>query len=188
MSKHWLLEGTARELMPSSIYHVRVKPTGAEVPLRFTVPLKGRYDGVPPLSPDPAVAVQQSGKGTVVYFAGDFGNTVATFHLPEFLHMAANAAGRLAPSPVQVENLPGSVEVVWRSQQDGHRKLLHLVNFTGEMTRPITRVLPLINVRVKAPAATRAAHTLMRPRTLPITDGVVVIPRVDEYEVVVFEP
>jgi hypothetical protein len=187
VSSHWLLEGAARELMPSSIYHVRVKPNGAEIPLRFTVPLKGRYDGVPPLSPDPAVAVKRTGRGTAVYAAGDFGSTVATFHLPEYLTMVANLTRRLAPPPVRVDNIPGSVEVVWRSQQNGRRKLLHLVNFTGEMTRPMTRVLPLTNVRVQAPAATKA-YTLVRPQALPIQDGAVVVPRVDEYEVVVFEP
>ncbi len=192
--RHWLLEGCERELLPSSIYHVRVKPHGAEVPLHFTVPLKGRYDGVPAVSPDPAVVVKQTGKGTVVYFAGDFGSTVANFHLPEFLRMAANAARRLAPLPVQVGNLPASVEVVWRSQNSGRRKLLHLVNFTGEMTRPITRILPARNVRVTLPQAESAskAYTLVRPQPLALSKDAqgrlsVRVPQVDEYEVVVFE-
>ena len=48
-------------------------------------------------------------------------------------------------------------------------------------------MLPLTNVRVQAPAATKA-YTLVRPQALPIQDGAVVAPRVDEYEVVVFEP
>jgi len=194
VSSHWLLEGVDREFLPSPVYYVQVKPDGAEVPVRFTVPLKGRYDGVPALSSDPAVAVKQSGKGTVVYFAGDFGNTLASFHLPEFLAMAANAARRLAPLPVTVDNVPGSVEVVWRSQNDGRRKLLHLVNFTGEMTRPITRVLPALNVPVTLPKGELAtkAFTLMRPQALPISKDKegrvrVTVPRVDEYEVVVFE-
>jgi hypothetical protein len=194
VSPHWILGNIGRELLPSSLYYVQVKPDGAEVPVRFTVPLKGRYDGIPGLSPDPAVAVKQTGKGTAVYFAGDFGNTVASFHLPEFLALAANAASRMAPLPVTVENVPGSVEVVWRSQQGGRRKLLHLVNFTGEMTRPITRVLPAMNVTVTLAQGERAAraYTLMRPQSLPVTkDGQgrarVVVPRVDEYEVVVFE-
>jgi hypothetical protein len=194
VSSHWLLEGIDREFLPSPVYYVQVKPDGAEVPVRFTVPLKGRYDGVPALSPDPAVAVKQSGKGTVIYVAGDFGNTLASFRLPEFLAMAANAARRLAPLPVTVDNVPGSVEVVWRSQNDGRRKLLHLVNFTGEMTRPITRVLPALNVPVTLPKGVLAtkAFTLMRPQTLPISKDKegrvrVTVPRVDEYEVVVFE-
>jgi hypothetical protein len=193
---HWMLAGTWRELLPSSTYHVRVKPDGAqvEVPLRFTVPLKGRYDGVPPVSPDPALAVKQVGKGTAVYFAGDFGATVASFHLPEFLRMASNAAHHMAPLPVEVANLPASVEVVWRSQDGGRRKLLHLVNFTGEMTRPITTVLPALDVRVALPRGESftSAYTLVRPRKLALAKDdkgrlTVSVPRVEEYEVVVFE-
>jgi hypothetical protein len=194
ISSHWLLEGTFRELLPSSVYHVRVKPNGAEVPLRFTVPLKGRYDGIPAVSPDPALAVKLTGKGTVAYFAGDFGNMVASFRLPEYLKMAANAAHRMAALPVEVSNVPASVEVVWRSQQNGRRKLLHLVNYTGEMTRPITRVLPAQNVVVTLAQGESAvkAYTLMRPRQLAVTKNnagrvSVTVPRVDEYEVVVFE-
>jgi hypothetical protein len=62
------------------------------------------------------------------------------------------------------------------------------------MTRPITRVLPAMNVTVTLAQGERAAraYTLMRPQSLPVTkDGQgrarVVVPRVDEYEVVVFE-
>jgi hypothetical protein len=85
-----------------------------------------------------------------------------------------------------LENVPSSVEVVLRSQNGGKRKLLHLVNFTGEMTRPITTTVPLRDVRVTLPGVTKA-YTLMHPQTLPVAGGVVTIPRVDQYEVLVLE-
>jgi hypothetical protein len=194
VAKHWLLDGISREMLPSSTYHARVKPADTNVLLRFTVPLKGRYDGIPDLSPDPALTVKQTGKGTVIYFSGDFGNMAGGFRLPEFLRLASNAVRRLAPSPVTLENAPASIEVVWRSQRNPGRKLLHLVNFTGEMTRPITRVLPLRNVRVKLDAGETAskAYTLFRPLALPLSRDAkgrvqVTLPRADEYEVIVFE-
>jgi hypothetical protein len=179
-------------MLPSSTYHVRVKPAGGDVVVRFTNPLKGRYDGIPGLSPDPALIVHRAGKGTSVYFSGDFGNMVAGFRIPEYLTLAANAARRLAPPPVILENAPASVEVVWRSQPG--RNLLHLVNFTGEMTRPITRILPLRDVRVALPggASVSKAYTLVTPRTLPLEKDSsgrlsVTLPSAGEYEVLVFE-
>jgi len=111
------------------------------------------------------------------------------------LRIAANAARRMAPLPVEVTNVPGSVEVVWRSQQQGRRKLLHLVNFTGEMTRPITRVLPVRNAVVTLPAGESfsKARTLVEPRALSLSKDDkgrlrVTVPSINEYEVVVFEP
>jgi hypothetical protein len=191
VAKHWLLGGIEREMLPSSTYHALVRPNGGEVLLRFTKPLKGRYDGIPDLSPDPALVVRRVGKGTAVYFSGDFGNMVAGFRLPEYLRIVANASRRLAP-PVVTVDVPGSVEVVLREQPG--RKMLHLVNFTGEMTRPITRVLPMTDVKItliKGEGFTKA-RTLVNPQTLTVrrdVDGRVhtVLPKANEYEVVVFE-
>ena len=191
--KHWLLEGVPREMIASTTYHARVKPQGAESVARFTVPLKGRYDGIPDVSDEPAITVQRFGKGMVVYCAGDFGNQVAAVHLPEYLRIVANASRRLAPPPVEVENTPGSVEVVWRSQPQKGRRLLHLVNFTGEMTRPITKIAPLTDVRITLrDGSASKAYTLMNPRPLPLRKDAggrtqVTLPRAAEYEVVVFE-
>lgn len=192
VAAHWLLTGIEREMLAASTWHARVRPSGGDVILRFTEPLKGRYDGVPGLSAEPALVVNRAGKGTSVYFSGDFGAMVAGFRLPEYLMIAANAARRLAAPHFTLENAPASVEVVWREQPG--RRLLHLVNFTGEMTRPMTRVIPLHNVRVTLhqPAPFTKARTLMTPRALPITKTSagalqVTLPRAAEYEVIVFE-
>ena len=150
--KHPLLADLGREFVPASVYHVAVKPAGARALLQFTKPLKGRYDGVPALSDDPALLVNTYGKGQAVFFTGDYGAMIANFHTPEFLQLGGNLSRALAPPPVEVENAPGSVEVVLRSQNNGRRTLVHLVNFTGEMTRPIRSVLPIPNIRVTLPA------------------------------------
>ncbi len=189
---HWLLQGVEREMLAAPTWHARVSLKGGTAALRFMEPLKGRYDGIPKDSAEPALVVNRAGAGHAIYFAGDFGAMAAGFHLPEYLRMAANAARRLAPPPFRLENVPGSVEVVWREQPG--RKLLHLVNFTGEMTRPITGVIPLRDVRVTlpAPAAFTRVHTLMEPRELPVTRTAagelqVTLPGAAEYEVLVFE-
>ena len=189
-----LLEGLRRELIPVSAYHVQVRLVAGRALLQFTQPLKGVYDGIPAPSEDPALVVNEFGQGKAIYYAGDLGQGINTFHLPELLRLVANVVGELAPSPVSLQNAPGSVEVVLRSQQGGRRLLLHLVNSTGEMTRPIQHVVPLRDVRVTlaAPRGVTTARTLVRPQKLSLEKepggGVrFTLERVDEYEVVVIE-
>jgi Beta-galactosidase trimerisation domain len=193
-SKSPLLAGLDRELIPAPVYHLRVRPHGADVLLQFTKPLAGVYDGIPVLSDDPALVVNRHGKGKAIYCAGDLGNGINGFHLAEFLTLLGNAVGELAPSQVVLENAPSSIEVVIRSQNDGKRLVLHLINFTGEMTRPIRRVTSLENLAVSLPGLSRPARifTLVQPGAVEPewTGGNTlrfVLPRLEEYEVVVIE-
>jgi hypothetical protein len=189
-----LLEGWPRDLVPSPRYHVRVKLAGGEPLAHYTKPLAGSYAGIPEPSDDPALVVKQYGKGKAIYFSGDLGNALNSFRFVEFFRLIENVLREIAPSPVVVDNAPRSVEVVLRSQDQGRRLLLHLVNFTGEMTRPIRRVVPLENVRItlRTNGPVTRVHTLMRPQTLAprgLGGGQVqfVLPRMEEYEVVVVE-
>ncbi len=193
-AKSPLLKGLQREFIPSPPYHLKVKLEGGDELLRFTRPLTGVYDGIPVLSEDPALIDRRFGKGRAVYFAGDLGNGINGFHLGEFIRLLANAVREFAPPPVLLENAPSSVEVVLRSQQQGKRLLLHLVNFTGEMTRPIQRITPLqdVGVTLSGWREARRVYTLVNPLEIQariVGDNALhfVLPRVAEYEVVVIE-
>ncbi|MBI3679882.1 MAG: beta-galactosidase trimerization domain-containing protein [Acidobacteria bacterium] len=187
VARDLLLDGITREFIPSTTYHVRVKPVTARTLLRYTAPLKGRYDGVPALSDEPALLVHSYGRGSAAYFSGDLGGAISGFRLPELMDLVANAARQMAKPVVRLENAPGSLEMVVRSQQQGKRLLVHLVNFTGEMTRPIRKVQPLTRIRLSIDGQWSTAKALMSGQTLPLTKGSVVLPRVDEYEVVALE-
>jgi hypothetical protein len=178
------LPGLNREFLPSPVYYVRVKRGPAQALLEFTQPLAGRYDGVPGLSGDAALLAHRHGKGMALYSAGDLGAAIANFHAPELLAIVANAATLFAPPDITLENAPESLELVVRSQ--GARRLIHLVNFTGEMTRPMRRVMPLENVRVKLARPVRKAYTLVSSRKLA-AGSVLEVPRFAEYEVLVVE-
>ena len=187
-----LVAGLRRDFIPSTAYHVRVSGKGGQALAHFTRPLTGRYDGIPEVSEDPALVLNQLGRGRAVYFAGDLGNSIQGFRLGEQLRLARNILRELAPSPVEIAGAPQSLEVVLRSQQNGKRLLVHLVNFTGEMTRPIQRILPLESLRISVRAKGTKARTLMQPRSLALrrlAAGQVefVLPRMEEYEVVVIE-
>lgn len=189
-----LLEGWPRDMVPAPAYHLRVKLNGAESVANFTKPLAGVYAGIPQSSDDPALVVHRYGKGKVIYSSGDIGNAIHSSHLVEWTGLIENVLREFAPSPVVIENAPRSVEVVLRSQEQGHRLLLHLINFTGEMTRPIRRVVPLEDVRItlRTQGEVKRIHSLMWPQRLaPRRIGgeqvQFVVPRIEEYEVVVLE-
>jgi hypothetical protein len=189
-----LLEGWPEGLVPAPIYHLRVKPQGGEVLVHYMQPLAGTYAGIPAPSDDPALVVNRFGRGTALYFSGDLGSSYNTYRFIQFSLLIENVLREMAPSPVVLEDAPRSVEVVLRAQQEGRRLLLHLINYTGEMARPIRRVVPLENVRVsvRTKGEVRRIHTLMRPQDLKPTQADTrrvefVIPRLDEYEVIVLE-
>jgi len=194
MGKHALLAGAEREMIPSPIYHLKAKAATAASLANFTVPLAGRYEGVPAVSDDPALLLNRFGRGTVVYSSGDIGATIAGFHTQELLQFVSNVARQFAPPQVELENLPGSVELVVRSQNKGDRLLVHLVNFTGEMTRPIRNVVPLSGgvLKLKQGAGFGSASALVSRSHLQVEkqgDGGlrVKLPQLNEYEVVVLE-
>jgi hypothetical protein len=189
-----LLDRIPRQWIPSPTYYLQVKAAGAQVALRFTKPLVGSYELPPQLSDNPALTINKTGKGTVVYCAGDLGNMIHAWHMPEPLILIENAVRALAPVNIALENVPSAVELVHRSQNTGRRHLLHFVNFNGEMTRPIRQITPVRNARVTLPKGIEAKKifALMRPQSfIPQRDAQgrtqFVIPLIEEYEVVVVE-
>jgi hypothetical protein len=189
-----LLEGITREFIPCPVYHVRVSLRGCQPLLYYTQPLAGTYDAIPGISDEPALVTNRFGKGQAVYCSGDLGNAVNTFHLLEHLRLIRNTARIIAPPPVLVEKAPSSLEIVLRSQMGNRRLLLHLINYTGEMTRPIQKVLPLQNVAVsvRTRGELKKAYTLRHPGNLTWENSGTgysgfVVPRIDDYEVLVME-
>ncbi|MEM2936635.1 MAG: beta-galactosidase trimerization domain-containing protein, partial [Candidatus Bathyarchaeia archaeon] len=171
---------------------------GIETELRKAIPLMlyskrltGRYDAVPSPSPDMALAVNAYGAGKAVFFAGTFADSYAAFHFNDYLELTGNIVRELASPPISLENAPTSLEVTLRSQAEGRRRIVHLVNFTGEMTRPMRRVIPIKDVKItlKGTRGVQSVRSLRGRRELEFKSEksavTFTVPRVDEYEAVV---
>jgi hypothetical protein len=178
-----------RKLLEATVYHVAAQARAADVAVRFMKPLAGRYDGLPQPSDDPALLIHSFGKGKAVYFTGDLGNTIQTFHLAAHLDLLKPHLS----SPIRISNAPGSVEVVLRSQEKGSRWLLHLVNATGEMTRPIQNIVPVQGIAVTFPSdrPVNKVTAIRSGQSLPVTkEGqvqTITLPTLNEYELLVVE-
>jgi len=177
--------------IPSPRYALNVEAAeGAEVPLTFSRALPDRYAGLAEDSGRPAMVVNSSGNGKAIYFACDLGAALGTWRLAEHLQIVRDLIEQCAPPTVRIPDAPPSLEVSLRRSADAHEVLLHLVNYTGGMTRPMRRVVPLkdLTVELRVPAAVQSVCTLWSPQEIDFEKrkGLIsfVIPVLHEYELV----
>jgi len=178
-------------LVPAPSHGVEVRTTTGQAVGFFHAPMLRQYR---PLAPEttPAVVVNAFGRGLAVYIAGNIGEHYDSWGIPSHIQLVASALQWLSPPVLQIENAPETLEVVLREQAE-KRYLMHLINFTGAMRRPIRNVVPCFDVRVRFLSQHRlnSVRLLSTDQALSSTaeDGALqfTIPRVDVYEVVLLE-
>lgn len=129
-------------------------------------PMKGRYGAFNEES-YPSVTARKCGKGTVVYIAGGLAQTFLSYGLPEMKSAAESLVQWLTPGLLRVENAFSSVEVELRRQTG--RLLLHFVNHTGCMRRPVEKFIPCRGIRIalKTNEPVRRVHALFHEKEIP---------------------
>jgi hypothetical protein len=146
---------------------------------------------------EPFLVAGRFGKGRTVYFAGDIGDRYWKHPLPEIRQLLANAvrwASRDA-LPVSVD-APETVEAVLTRQPSRNRVLLHLINCTGEMANPISRILPVSNISVHLKrrwlgAEVKKVFSISSGKNVPFRssgrDILVEVPVLDDYDALCFD-
>jgi hypothetical protein len=152
--------------------------------------MKGRYSKFPDETA-PAAVLNHYGEGRVYYISGGIGQTYQEFGVTDMKYFIRNILNQCVCDSVKVENLFESVEVALREQED--RKLLHFVNYTGQMRRPIEHVIPCENVKVSMACSRKAVrvHSVYNKEELAFTqkNGQIefTLPRLGVYELVAVE-
>ena len=141
-----LLDKLTFPRIPGPILNAQIElAPDAETLMTINLPMASTYL---PLAPEneryPAIVKHKYGKGTSYYISGDFGETRRT-------HRNILDYGRLIRQFVDltsrktvVSDSTGLYEVVLRKQEN--RFVLHVINMTGAMERPLDVVTPLYNV------------------------------------------
>jgi hypothetical protein len=159
--------------------------------------LPARYQPLPPPSSYPAIVRSSHGRGSSVYFAGTIDEAYLEYRFPDHAALMAASVEEKSTRHIALE-APSTVQAVLRQQRPKRRVLLHLVNATGEMARPLTGILALERLAVTLPSVKGASSALFltpgeeAPREIPVKAGrkggvEVRVPRLDAYGIVVLE-
>jgi Beta-galactosidase trimerisation domain/Hypothetical glycosyl hydrolase 6 len=146
-----LSKGIDQSLIPSSLLSAKVVPDiDAYSEMYYREEQKSRYCELPNITSFPFVVHHSHGSGRSIYFTGNVGKFYESFALPEYRQLMNNAVKELVNIPVSVKTAASNEAIHLSLRKKGDKLiLLHLVNYTGSMTRPITEVIPLRDIQVE---------------------------------------
>ena len=148
IDRYPIFEGISANMLPSPTYRLDVSPVTARAIAMYHEKMPSRYVKVTPISKNPSIMINAYGKGCCLYIAGNLFEHYNKYHCPDHRRIIANSVKRMSKPLVTLNNAPQSVEVTVRRQPEKSRILVHLVNFTGEMTRPMESIVPIRDVEV----------------------------------------
>jgi len=193
--RHRLLKDMCHDRLPSPGFGITVKARGADTVCNFLERLVGRYDGMPEKPREPAVMLRRYGKGKALYVAGTWGDTAWQMRFPEYYRFISNAVLTFVRPRLEIGNAPDTLEVTLRRNREKGLYLLHLVNFSGDMIRPMRTIRPCrnIDIRIRNVPKVRRVGTVVsgggRALKFRTEKGKLCfrVPRVNEYEIVAVE-
>jgi Beta-galactosidase trimerisation domain/Hypothetical glycosyl hydrolase 6 len=146
-----LSKGIDQSLIPSSSLCAKVVPAvDASPDMYHRKEQKSRYCELPEITSFPFVVHHSHGEGNSIYFTGNVGKFYESFALPEYRKLMENAVREFADVPVSVKTTTPVESIHLSLRKKGEKLiLLHLVNYTGSMARPITNIIPLNNIQVE---------------------------------------
>lgn len=195
--RHHVFRGLTKRWFPAPKYGVKVNLiTGVRL-MEFCERQRGlsgaQRPPTLPSEPDPLIVTNKYGEGTCFYFAGNVGEEYWNYRHPQYRHLLENCINLHSEKVIELKNGPSSVEVVVRKQEDHARWIIHLINFTGEMTRPIEQITPLhqLEVRLYGLRDVKRVKALRLNRelrySLSATALEFVLPLLNEYEAILIE-
>ncbi|MBI4024733.1 MAG: hypothetical protein HY360_07100 [Verrucomicrobia bacterium] len=180
----------ADSLIPRPVHGLAVRAADDAKALAYYLnPINKAYTQPKGVSDYPAILATRRGKGCVVYLASPLFDAFDRFHIDAHKDLARAlirlAAGRIG---LQVEtDAPGSLAIEVREQKG--RTLVHLVNVTSDMKRPMGQIVPLYDVPIAMRSKATRAKCLRsgQPLRLKRKGNRVCfrVPKIRDYEIVV---
>ena len=189
-----ITRGISADTLPAPTFGIDVTPTSASPIFLYREKMASRYSPLPPMSDRPSILLNRHGEGRSIFLAGNFFEYYSHFHNPDFRLILENAVRWASPPFVALKRCPASVDLAVRRQPQRNRLIIHLVNLTGEMTRPIEEVVTVRDVEISLKGVGEPvsvyARRLGRPLECRYGGDVCTftLPVLEEYEVITVEP
>ena len=152
-----------QQLLARPLYCLKVQPQAGNekdaekaslaTPLVFMNSTGSFYSVLKGESPYPAIIVREYGEGRVVYFPHLLSDMYTRYKIQEHEKLYINSIlwAYKDMQPIEVIG-PPTVELEVRKQvypdKGGERFLVHLINNTGDMQRPISELVPIKEVKI----------------------------------------
>jgi len=138
-------------LIPRPVYSLKnISKQGAFAPCVFMNPIGAYYSAPKGVSNYAAVICNRHGAGRTVYFSSLIEDFYARYRIPDISRIFADCVRFAMGRPPAVEvDAPETVQVEVREQKSLGRILVHLVNTTGDMQRPVSSIIPLRDIKVR---------------------------------------
>lgn len=180
--------GKLQRVMPTSTYAIAAERSTAESLIEMYEKLPSRYVKMPPLSGYPAMTMNRFGSGTAYYITCNADEFYWTHRIPEHHTWLTAPVTKSITPRVRLENAPDTVEIILRKQSQD-RLLIHLINSTGNMHRPITSIVPLHDLEITLNEVTLDdAKALVSGSPISIRkseNGVtLLLPKLETYEII----
>jgi hypothetical protein len=185
---------SAGQLLARGPFCLRTTPSeGASAPIVFLEPIRSLYMPLSKDSGHPAVILNSHGKGRSAYFPQLVGSFYSTHRIEDIERLVTATVRTLGGRmPIELEAPPTVLAEVRLQRGARKRSLIHLVNCTGDMQRPLTSILPVANLRIRVrQRGVRDVRMLAQDQRLEFhaSDDAVefVIPKLAFYDIVTVE-
>ena len=180
-------------LLERPIQALKVKARdGVKTPLFYLKPVSKIYMPLQEVSSYPALLISKYGEGKVIYSPSLLEAFYGEYRIENTSQLLTQVIRVLSSEEIIKINAPSTVEVEAYYQKDFSRYIIHLINTTGDMQRPIKEVIPIRNIKVSLKAKeVKKVYQLGNRKDVSFAYGEgkieFVIPELRLYEVVVIE-
>ena len=166
-------------------------PAQASAPSVFMNEVGGSYSPLKGESSIPALVLGDAGNGRTVYVPSLVGEFYGRLRMADYQKLIENMVRWAHVEPFFMEtDALSTVEVEPRCSADRKQILIHLVNNTGDMQRPISEIIPIRDVRIRLRRTdvigARAMRADVELHVTSVPDGTeFTLPELGVYELIV---